>query len=397
MTTKFLQNIDLNGKLTIAGSGGTSGYVLQTDGTGTVTWAASSGGLGYIGSTQTTASAGTTISLAVSSVATTPGGAISITGGTTSLSTGSPIGGSVTISGGAQSNASPTGTGGAVNINGGTSGANGQGGNVVVNGGVGGANGNGNVYIGNSTGTDVVYLGKSGASVSIPGNLSFDGASNLLTSTNAPGILSLSGLFLNFAAQGSLNTKGQFAYQSEVFQGWQTSTGSGRIPTLHSVFSLATSTASTNTTQSVFAAANDVLSSLEANKLYRFKATYYSSFTYTATSGAINIAFAFSNAPTAIKYSFKTYAQTASTAITYAGAYAVATASTIMPSQSSSGSWVTEIEGYFTTHATLASTFTPQFICTATASSSAVMTAGSFFEIEKLGTATTTLIAGNWA
>jgi len=57
---------------------------------------------------------------------------------------------------------------------------------------------------------------------------------------------------------------------------------------------------------------------------------------------------------------------------------------------------VTELDGYFVTHATLASTLTPQFSCTATSGSSAVIQAGSWFEIEKLGTASQTLIAGNW-
>lgn len=44
--TKFLADVDLNGKLTVAGSGGTSGYFLKTDGTGAISWAAASGGGG---------------------------------------------------------------------------------------------------------------------------------------------------------------------------------------------------------------------------------------------------------------------------------------------------------------------------------------------------------------
>ena len=178
-----------------------------------------------------------------------------------------------------------------------------------------------------------------------------------------------------------------------------TSTGPGRgyVMAPQMVFSQASSSTSTNTTQSVFAAANDVLSVLEPAKLYRFRAKYYSSFTYTATSGAINVIFAFSNAPTAIKYSYKTYAQSSGASITQAGSYSVTTSASIVPSQSASGSWVTEIDGYFTTHATLTSTLTPQFICTAASVSNGTITAGSWFEIEKLGTSAQTLIAGNWA
>ena len=180
-----------------------------------------------------------------------------------------------------------------------------------------------------------------------------------------------------------------------------TSTGPGRGVVLapQMVFSLAnSSTSSSGSATSIFAAANDVLSVLEANKLYRFRAKYYSSFTYAGSAGAISIIFAFSNAPTAIKYSYKTYPQTASfaTSMTSFGTYSVTTASPIMASQSSSGSWVTEIDGYFTTHATLTSTLTPQFSQNAV-SSTGTMTAGSWFEVEKLGTATTTSIAGNWA
>jgi len=44
MTTKFLNNIDLNGTLTIAGSGGTDGYFLKTNGSGGISWAAAASG-----------------------------------------------------------------------------------------------------------------------------------------------------------------------------------------------------------------------------------------------------------------------------------------------------------------------------------------------------------------
>jgi hypothetical protein len=164
------------------------------------------------------------------------------------------------------------------------------------------------------------------------------------------------------------------------------------------VFSLATSTSSTNVTRNIFASGNDVLSVLEPAKLYRFSAKYYSTFTFTSgISGAINAIFAFSNAPTAFKYSFKTYNQTASAATAWSGATSVTTSSGLTTTLSATGSFVTEIEGYFTTHATLTSTFTPQFICTATSNSTGTINAGSWLEIEKLGTSTQTLVAGNWA
>jgi hypothetical protein len=175
--------------------------------------------------------------------------------------------------------------------------------------------------------------------------------------------------------------------------------GFGIVYAPMSVFSLAnSSTASSSTTTSVFASANDVLSSLEPAKLYRFKAVYYSSFTYVpSNSGTISILFGFSNAPQAIKYNFKTYSQTAGTTVTQLGAGSAITAVTIVPSQSANGTWVTEIEGYFTSHATLASTLTPQFTCSAAPGSGTVMQAGSWFEVHKIGSSTQTHIAGNWA
>jgi hypothetical protein len=402
MTTKFLNNIDLNGTLTIAGSGGTNGYFLSTNGAGVISWAAAgAGSLGYIGNYQTTAASVITgnVTIGGNTGATASPFSLSLLGGNTTSA--SSTGGSITIKGGNSTNTSGITTGGSITIaagNGNTS--QGAGGTVYIDGGTGSAsNGNGAVYIGTNSGTDVVNLGRSGNTMTVPsGTIYWDGS--LWTSNNSPGVIGLSGLYLNFAGAGAVNAQGQFNYSGNTgntFAGFQNSTGIGRIPAIHSVFSLANSTASTNTTQSVFAAANDVLSSLEAVKLYIFKAKYYSSFTYSATAGAINIVFGFSNAPQSIKYSFKTYPQTAGTTITQQGVSSVATATTIVPSQSAAGTWVTEIEGYFISHATLASTFTPQFICTAATSSSAVMQAGSWFEVEKIGTSTSTLIAGNWA
>jgi hypothetical protein len=396
MTTKYYNNLDLNGTLTIAGSGGTNGYFLKTDGSGNISWASASATLGYVGGFQTTSTSGASANLSNINQITAPtnaSGNVSIFAQSSATLTGAVIIGgnnapattatvstpsvfqSVQIYG--TTNNAATGYGGAVNIGGGYGGGTSTlGGYVYIDGGDSSNSTTGTVNIGTRTLS-------SGAQTS---------AINIGNSTAVTAFLGST----NLAGSTSTNAQGQLTYSSDTFKGWQTSTGSGRIPVLHSVFSLANSTASTNTTQSAFAAANDVLSSLEAAKLYRFRATYYSSFTYSTTAGAINVLFAFSNAPTAIKYSFKTYPQTAGTTITQLGAASVATATTVVPSQSASGTWVTEIEGYFTTHATLTSTFTPQFSCTATSGSSAVIQAGSWFEIEKLGTASQTLIAGNW-
>ena len=52
MSKKYLNDIDLNGKLTIATSGGTNGYFLKTDGSGNISWAAGGGG-SFTGGTLT--------------------------------------------------------------------------------------------------------------------------------------------------------------------------------------------------------------------------------------------------------------------------------------------------------------------------------------------------------
>lgn len=180
-----------------------------------------------------------------------------------------------------------------------------------------------------------------------------------------------------------------------------TSTGPGRGVLLpkHMVFSLATSGTSSSTTPvNVFAAANDVLSVLEPAKLYRFRAKYFHANTYGGSSFNVAINFAFSNAPTAIKYTFKTYPASAASSVNYVGQSAVTTATTIVLVSTSAG-YFTEVDGYFTTHATLTSTLTPQFACASTpgGGGNAAIAAGSWIEIEKLGTSTQTLIAGNWA
>jgi hypothetical protein len=55
MARKVLTTLDLNGPLTIAGSGGTAGYSLTTDGSGNVSWTnVSGGGGGASAATKTT-------------------------------------------------------------------------------------------------------------------------------------------------------------------------------------------------------------------------------------------------------------------------------------------------------------------------------------------------------
>jgi len=176
--------------------------------------------------------------------------------------------------------------------------------------------------------------------------------------------------------------------------------GRGYIAAKQMVVASGNSGAATTTTPvSPFAAANDVLSSIEPEMLYRFRGKY--KFTATFTSGTANIQmlFAFSNAPATFNYDFKTLPLTPGTISTTSsrvGTITVTTASQISPSIAATISFVTEFEGFFQSHATLASTLTPQFQMSTTGSST-IATQFSFFEIEKIGATADTLIAGNWA
>jgi hypothetical protein len=219
------------------------------------------------------------------------------------------------------------------------------------------------------------------------------------TTSIVPLDFNTTGALLTTPAVGSMEAVTDGIYYTNNPGTNSTGPGRGIITAPQMVFSLANSSSSNSTTAvNIFAAANDVLSVLEPAKLYRFRAKYFSATGYGGSSYVVAINFAFSNAPTAIKYTFKTYAATAASSVNYAGQSAVTTATAVIQA-SSSGGYFTEIDGYFTTHATLTSTLTPQFACTATpgGGASVAMAAGSWIEIEKLGTSTQTLIAGNWA
>lgn len=97
MTKKYLNDINLNGKLLINNSGGTNGYFLKTDGSGNISWAAASGGgSGFTGAgTSITGILGT----AVSGTTVATSGNITFSTGTASASAsfGSATSGDLTI------------------------------------------------------------------------------------------------------------------------------------------------------------------------------------------------------------------------------------------------------------------------------------------------------------
>jgi hypothetical protein len=176
-----------------------------------------------------------------------------------------------------------------------------------------------------------------------------------------------------------------------------TTAGRARVRAAQMVVSQANSTAATtNTLQNCFASANDVLSSLKAATTYKFKATYFVTATFTSGTPNLQVAFTFSNAPAAIKYTFKTMTTTAGTAFNRLGMVTSAAATQVTAAISATTTFAVEIEGMINTHATLTSTLTPQFQMSTTGVSS-VVGALSSFEIEELAGSSATLIAGNWA
>lgn len=235
----------------------------------------------------------------------------------------------------------------------------------------------GTVSIGTSY-ASLITLGKSGTAVKIP------------TGT---------------VPTSSLQQFGMIAGDAESVQLATTKTtgagpGFGLIRAPQMVFALADAPASASSTTGVaaFAAANDVLSSLEVNKLYQFKGKYYVTYTAGGAAAALQMLFAFANAPQAIKYNFRTTKSTSATTMDQVGIGAVTTGVSVSTSTQTSGTFTVEFDGYFTSNATTGGTLTPQIAASgSTSGGTFVVTTGSWFEIQKIGTATQTLIAGNWA
>lgn len=181
------------------------------------------------------------------------------------------------------------------------------------------------------------------------------------------------------------------------------STGSGLVQAPQMVISRSSVTPLTPApgtwTANVFAAGNDILSSLEAAKTYTFRLKYFVSITRTVGDYTLTLPLVFSNAPSSIKYTFRTYPQNAGSVTTRQG---MGTTVNILPlagSSTASEDYVVEVEGYFNTHATLSSTFTPTMSMQVSSSNgaSATVQIGSYIEIQKIGASTQTNIAGNWA
>lgn len=241
--------------------------------------------------------------------------------------------------------------------------------------------------------------GAAGATTNVLTNrLSLGATSNLIpagTTTFAP-LQFTSGTNLTTPVNGAIEYDGDKFYTTPNAGTVATTSGRGYIPSVHAVIAQANSGAATTTTPvTPFTSANDTLP-VDANKLYKFKGTYYATATWTSGAPVIQIGFTFSNAPVSIKYRYRSHVIAAGTAISLQGQSTVATATTVTGTIGATNSFIIDFEGYFTSNATLASTISPFFQMNTTGVST-VMNQFSSFEIIKLGPSATTTLAGNWA
>ena len=257
----------------------------------------------------------------------------------------------------------------------------------------------------NNSGTQTIGIGTGNgtSTTTLNGTTTLTGALTLATGTASLAPLKLAaGTNLTTPVYGAVEAVTDAVYITDNPGSTSTGPGRGVVLPKQMVFSQANASAGPSTssvTVSAFAAANDVLSVLEPAKLYRFRAKYFISTSFSSGIYTMALLHTFSNAPASIKYSFKTYPQTVGTTMKAMGVVSAVTFDPLNGTQSASGTWVVEVDGYFTSHATLTSTLTPQVQINPSAggNNGATVQAGSWFEIEKLGTSTQTLIAGNWA
>ena len=290
----------------------------------------------------------------------------------------------------------------------------GNSGNLVLD--VGTAAGTaGTISIG-TTSASAITIGRSGLTTTVGGNLTAD---QVFSTSNGSGTNFKVGddawvgdinLANTISVRGQQNPANGYIAFGDANGTALGRAGSGpltydgeKVSSSSMVFSRATVTTSQPApgtyTVNIFASANDVLSGISAATLYAFRAKFFLSTTYTSGANTTTIPLTFSNAPANIKYSFKTYPESPGSTMTRMGAGTTTTIAPVASSLTSAGTWVVEVEGYFNSHATLSSTLTPVLSNNIATSSggAASITTGSWFEVEKLGTSTQTLIAGNWA
>jgi hypothetical protein len=134
---------------------------------------------------------------------------------------------------------------------------------------------------------------------------------------------------------------------------------------------------------------------LRGNTLYRFRGVYYLSKS-TTTSGTWNLLFTFTNTPTNFRYTAIGANSNSSSALLFMNTTATTTTA-VTQAVATTADCAIQFEGYFVSNATTGGTLTPQFNKSDAATSTHTTRINSYFEIQAMGPANPSIIAGNWS
>lgn len=150
----------------------------------------------------------------------------------------------------------------------------------------------------------------------------------------------------------------------------------------------------TNAVRNVFSPVAFDAAPLRANTLYKFSGVYYLSKS-TTTAGTWNLLFTFTNTPTNFRYYAIGANSGASTALLFMNTINT-TSTAVTQAVSSTANCAIQFQGYFVSNATTGGTMTPRFQKTDTTSSTVTTRINSYLEIQAMGPANPSIIAGNW-
>ena len=192
--------------------------------------------------------------------------------------------------------------------------------------------------------------------------------------------------------------QGGFEYNQIAFYATPTTeSGRGIILAPHILRAAAdfAQTGTTNTVRNVFSPTTADAAPLRANTLYRFRGVYYLSKS-TTTSGTWNLLFTFTNTPSNFRYTAIGANSASSTAALIMNTTAQ-TSTAVTQNVTNNQDCAIRFEGYFVSNATTGGTLTPQFNKSDAANATVTTRINSYFEIQAMGAANPSIIAGNWS
>lgn len=263
---------------------------------------------------------------------------------------------------------------------------------------IGGAITTGTINIGNSsTGSPNIYVGvaTSGSpTVNIGASAGGTSTVNIATSSGK-GVVNIGsgagGLIFGTNATLSAVTAGAMEYDGARFYLTNSGTATGRAQ-VRAVQSYRRNADSATTTSTTLVSAFGVGLTLEANTLYYFRQVLFSTLNFTAATVSLGLGFTFSSAQQEFKV---IHTGTSGSGAQYTSVQSTPSLITLATVTSTTNLGFVS-EGYFKSNATTGGTFTPGFAMGGTAGS-ALVSAGSYIEVIKIGSVTTTTIAGAWA